>query len=112
MNETRMIASSAMMAALCVVIMLLGTVIDLGTYAAALLAGVAAIPYGQKYGRKHQLMVFAVSAALGFMLVLVPEFMESTIFIIFILTANVTFFTYDYMLPGLDTPFARIKNII
>lgn len=53
MRETRMIAAGAMMAALCVLIMLLGAVIDLGTYAAALLAGVAAIPYGQKYGRKH-----------------------------------------------------------
>ena len=37
-----MIASCAMMEALCVVIMLLGAVIDLGTYAAARLAGVAA----------------------------------------------------------------------
>ena len=165
MKETRMIAAGAMMSALCVVIMLLGAVVDLGTYAAALLAGVALMPYGQKYGRKYQLMAFAVSAALSFMLVpnieqnlmflgfygwypilwpslqklpksfgylakfvvfnvffisiellvmlvLVPEVMGSTLFIVFILTANVTFFAYDYMLPGLDVPFARIKRII
>ena len=48
MKDTRKIAAGAMMAAVCVVIMLLGAVIDLGTYAAALLAGVAMIPYGQK----------------------------------------------------------------
>jgi len=42
-----MIASGAMMAALCVVIMFLRAVIDLGAYAAALLAGVAATLYGQ-----------------------------------------------------------------
>ena len=153
------------MAALCVVIMLLGAVIDLGTYAAALLAGVAMIPYGQKYGRKYQLMVFAASAVLSFMLVpnieqnlmylgfygwypilfpgleklpkltkyivkllvfnvcfislealvmlvLVPDAMGSVLFVIFIITANVTFFAYDYMIPLLDVPFERIKNIM
>lgn len=165
MKETRKIAAGAMMAAICIVIMLLGAVIDLGTYAAALLAGVACIPYGQKYGRKYQLMVFVVSAVLAFMLVpnieqnlmylgffgwypilwpslqklprmakyaakfivfnacfisiellvmlvLVPEAMGGVLFVIFIITANVTFFAYDYMIPLLDVPFKRIKNII
>ena len=165
MKDTRRLAAGAMMAAVCVIIMLLGAVIDLGTYAAALLAGVAMIPYGQKYGRKYQLMVFAASAALSFMLVpnieqnlmylgfygwypvlrpslqklpgaakyaaklivfnvcfisvealvmlvLVPEAMGSVLFFIFIVTANVTFFAYDYMIPLLDVPFRRIKNII
>ena len=165
MKDTRKIAAGAMMAAVCVVIMLLGAVIDLGTYAAALLAGVAMIPYGQKYGRKYQLMVFAASAVLGFMLVpnieqnlmylgfygwypilrpgleklpkpssyaakfiifnvcfisiealvmlvLVPEAMGNVLFAVFIVTANVTFFAYDYMIPLLDEPFKRIKNII
>lgn len=165
MKDTRKIAAGAMMAAVCVVIMLLGAVIDLGTYAAALLAGVAMIPYGQKYGRKYQLMVFAASAALSFMLVpnieqnlmylgffgwypilwpsleklnkaaryaakfvifnlcfisiealvmlvLVPEVMGSTLFVIFIITANITFFAYDYMIPLLDIPLKRIKHIM
>ena len=165
MKDTKKLAAGAMMSALCVVIMLLGAVIDLGTYAAALLAGVAMIPYGQKYGCRYQLMVFTASAALSFMLVpnveqnlmylgfygwypilrqsleklktpskyiakfvifnvcfisiealvmlvLVPEAMGSVLFVIFIITANVTFFAYDYMLPLLDAPFKRIKNII
>lgn len=165
MNNTKKIAAGAMMAALCFIIMLLGMVLGLGTYAAPLLAGVAMIPYGQKYGRKYQLMVFISSAALCFMLlpeieqnlmylgfygwypalwpslqklpklpgiiikliifnllfisiellvmlVLVPEFMESLLFIIFIITANVTFLAYDYMIPLLDLPLKRIKNII
>jgi len=165
MKDTRKIAAGAMMAALCIVIMILGAVIDLGTYAAALLAGVAMIPYGQKYGRKYQLMVFAASAVLSFMLVpnieqnlmylgfygwypvlfpgleklpkltkyivkflvfnvcfisiealvmlvLVPEAMGSVLFVIFIITANVSFFAYDYMIPLLDVAFERIKNIM
>ena len=165
MKNTRKLAAGAMMSALCVVIMLLGAVIDLGTYAAALLAGVAMIPYGQKYGYRYQLMVFNVSAALSFMLVpnieqnlmylgfygwypilresleklpiiskyiakffifnvcfisiealvmlvFVPESMGSVLFVIFIITANVTYFAYDYMIPFLNVPFKRIKNII
>jgi len=165
MKDTAKIAAGAMMAAVCVVIMLLGAVVDLGTYAAALLAGVAMIPYGQEYGRKYQLLVFAAAAVLSFMivpnieqnlmflglygwypalrpsleklpkalcyaakfivfnlcfisiealvmLVLVPETMGSLIFVIFIITANVTFFAYDYMIPLLDVPFLRIRKII
>lgn len=46
------------------------------------------------------------------MLVLVPEAMGSVLFVIFIITANVTFFAYDYMIPLLDVAFKRIKNII
>ena len=144
MKDTAKVAAGAMMAAVCVVIMLLGAVVDLGTYAAALLAGVAMIPYGQEYGRKYQLLVFAAAAVLSFMivpnieqnlmflglygwypalrpsleklpkalsyaakflvfnlcfisiealvmLVLVPEAMGSLLFVIFIITANVTF---------------------
>ncbi|MBQ1236284.1 MAG: hypothetical protein IIX72_04865, partial [Oscillospiraceae bacterium] len=45
------------------------------------------------------------------MLVLVPEAMGTVLFMIFIATANVTFFAYDYMIPLLDVPFRRIKNI-
>lgn len=165
MKDTRKIAAGAMMSAVCVVIMLLGAVIDLGTYAAALLAGVDMIPYRQKYGLKYQLMVFASNAFLSFMLVpnieqnlmylgfygwypilwpgfeklpratkyvakfiifnvcfisieamvmlvLVLEAMGTVLFVIFIITANVTFFAYDYMILLLDVPFKRIKNII
>ena len=165
MMNTKKIAAGAMMAAVCLVIMLLGAVIDLGTYAAALLAGLASMPYGQKYGRKYQLMVFAASAALCFMLVpnieqnlmylgfygwypilrpslqklpkalcyglkfvvfnlcfialellvmlvLVPEAMGGVLFVVFIMTANVVFFAYDYMIPGLEAPFKKIQKII
>ena len=54
--------------------------------------------------------VLAVEALV--MLVLVPEAMGTVLFVIFIITANVTFFAYDYMIPLLDVPFKRIKNII
>lgn len=93
MKETRKIAAGAMMAALCLVIMLLGAVIDLGTYAAALLAGVAMIPYGQKYGRKYQMMVFASSAALSFMLV--PNIEQNLMYLGF-------YGWYPVLRPGLE----------
>lgn len=58
-----------MLAALCIVLMLLGAVLELGMYAAPLLAGVCLIPYGQKYGKKYQLTVFGAVGLLSFMLV-------------------------------------------
>lgn len=69
MKNTKMIASGAMLAALCVVLMLLGAVLELGMYAAPLLAGVLLIPYGSKYGIKAQLTAFAAVALLSFILV-------------------------------------------
>ena len=41
-----------MLAAVCLVLMLLGAVLELGMYAAPLLAEVCLVPYGRKYGAK------------------------------------------------------------
>ena len=69
LQNTKKIASGAMLAAACTVIMLLGAVLELGMYAAPLLVGLLLIPYGQKYGAKYQLVVFAAVSLLSFMLV-------------------------------------------
>ena len=67
-----------MMAALCVVLMALGAVLELGMYACPLLAGLCFIPIGQKYGRKYHLILFVATALLSFFLV--PNIEENLIF--------------------------------
>lgn len=80
MKETaKRMASCAMMAALCVVLMLLGAVLELGMYACPLLAGLCFIPIGMRYGRKYHWMLFAVTAALC--LLIVPNVEENLMFI-------------------------------
>ena len=67
-----------MMAALCVVLMVLGAVLELGMYACPLLAGLCFIPIGQKYGRKYHIILFVATALLSFFLV--PNIEENLIF--------------------------------
>ena len=67
-----------MMAALCVVLMVLGAVLELGMYACPLLAGLCFIPIGQKYGRKYHLILFVATALLSFFLA--PNIEENLIF--------------------------------
>lgn len=58
-----------MMAALCVVLMLLGAVLELGMYACPLLAGLCFLPVGQKYGRKYHITLYVASSILCFLTV-------------------------------------------
>jgi len=69
MKNTKMLASGAMLTALCIVLMLLGSVLELGMYAAPLLAGLCLVPYGQKYGKKYHFAVYAAVSLLSFFLV-------------------------------------------
>lgn len=78
-TSARRMAICAMMAALSVVLMVLGAVLELGMYAAPLLAGLCFIPIGQKYGRKYQWMLYAVTGVLC--LLLVPNMEENLMFI-------------------------------
>ena len=73
MEQTRRLAVCAMMAAVSVVLMLLGAVLQLGTYAAPLLTGMALIPMGNRYGRKYQVMLWLVISGLCFMLIPAAE---------------------------------------
>jgi len=68
-KKTKVIAGSAMMTALSTVLMLLGSVMELGMYAVPMSVGLIHIPFGKKYGRKYQAMVFAAVSLLSFMLV-------------------------------------------
>lgn len=68
-----------MLAALTVVLMLLGAIGEVGMYACPMLAGLCFIPVGQRYGRKYQWTLFAASALLCLMLV--PSMEENLMFI-------------------------------
>lgn len=77
-NSAKRMALCAMMAALCVVLMVLGAVLELGMYAAPMLAGLCFIPIGQKYGTKYHVLLFIASALLCFMFV--PNMEQNLIF--------------------------------
>lgn len=68
-NTAKRMALCAMLAALCVVLMVLGAVLELGMYAAPMLAGLLFIPVGQKYGKKYHGMLFVASSLLCFLFV-------------------------------------------
>ena len=67
-----------MMAALCVVLMVLGAILELGMYACPLFAGLCFIPIGQKYGRKYHITLYVASSILCFLMV--PNMEENLMF--------------------------------
>lgn len=68
-NRTRAIAACAMLAALGVVLMLLGAMLELGVYACPLLVGLCFIPVGQRYGRKYHVTLYVATSILCLLLV-------------------------------------------
>ena len=72
-EQTKRLTICAMMAAVAVVLMLLGAVLQLGTYAAPLLTGMLLIPIGNRCGRKYQGMLWLVISVLCFMLIPAAE---------------------------------------
>lgn len=77
-TAARRMATCAMMAAVSVVLMLLGGILELGMYAAPLLAGLCFIPIGQKYGRKYHMVLYAATGILCFLFV--PNIEENLMF--------------------------------
>lgn len=78
-TSARRMAMCAMTAALCVVLMLLGAVLELGMYACPLLAGLCLVPIGKRYGRKYHITAFAVTGILC--LLIVPNMEENLMFL-------------------------------
>lgn len=68
-DSAKRMALCAMMAAVSVVLMVLGAVLELGVYAAPMLAGLCFIPIGQKYGKKYHVLLFIASSLLCFLFV-------------------------------------------
>ena len=69
MNQTKRLAFCSMMAAVSVILMILGSILELGMYAAPMLAGLCILPVGRQFGRKYQAMVWLTVSALSFILV-------------------------------------------
>ena len=78
-TSAKRMAMCAMTAALCVVLLLLGAVLELGMYACPLLAGLCLVPIGSRFGRKYHIITFAVTSVLC--LLLVPNIEENLMFI-------------------------------
>ena len=77
-TSTKRMATCSMMAALCVVLMVLGAILELGMYACPLFAGLCFIPIGQKYGRKYHITLYVASSILCFLMV--PNMEENLMF--------------------------------
>lgn len=72
-KQTRAVAVCGMLAALSVVLMVLGAVLEIGLYAAPMLAGLCLLPVGERYGKKYQLLLWAAVSTLCLILVRSPE---------------------------------------
>jgi len=72
-HQARTIAVCSMMAALGVVILLLGAVLGLGMYVCPMIVGLCLIPIGRMYGTKYQLALWVVISLLAFLIVPNPE---------------------------------------
>ena len=73
LKQSNRMAVCGMMAALSVVIMVLGGVLGIGMYASPMLAGFCLLPIGKKYGTKDQWLVWAAVSLLSLMLIPEPE---------------------------------------
>ncbi|MBE6039125.1 MAG: hypothetical protein E7218_08035 [Anaerofustis stercorihominis] len=78
MNSAKRMAYSSMSVALCVLLMFLGAVLELGVYAAPMLCGVIIACVGERYAKGTSLSVFAATAILC--LILVPNIEENMMF--------------------------------
>ena len=92
-----------MVGAVCVVLMLLGSILDLGMYAVPLFVGLFLIPIGEKYGRKYQTMLWIVIGILSFMLV--PNVEQNLMFF-------GLFGWYPILYPTLQKPPKLLRVIV
>lgn len=79
MKPAKTIALCGVMAALSVVIMLLGAVLGLGLYASPMLAGICLIPVGRRYGKRYHVLLWIAVSVLS--LILVPDVEEDLMFL-------------------------------
>ena len=68
-QKTRRLALNGMMAALSIVILLIGSMLGIGIYAGPMLAGLCLLPIGRQLGRRDQTMIWLAVSLLGFVLI-------------------------------------------
>lgn len=66
-------AYCGMAATLSIVLLLIGSIAELGMYAAPMFAGMLLVPIGNRFGRKYHVLLWLVVSLLGFMLIPSPE---------------------------------------
>ena len=72
-EQSRRMAVCSVTAALGVVVLLLGAVLELGMYVCPMVVGLCLIPVGRRFGVKYQLLLWIVISLLSFFLVPNPE---------------------------------------
>ena len=72
-EQSRRMAVCSVTAALGVVVLLLGAVLELGMYVCPMVVGLCLIPIGRRFGVKYQLLLWIVISLLSFFLVPNPE---------------------------------------
>lgn len=77
-HQAKRMAVSGMMTALGVVLLLLGSVLGLGVYAAPMFVGWCLIPIGKEWGRRYQVLLWIAISVLSF--ILVPNVEENLMF--------------------------------
>ena len=97
MRKSNVIASCGMIAALSVVLMILGAALGRGLYLSPMLGGLCLVPIGQKFGAKYQWLVWSAVSFLSF--ILVPE-MEQ----------NLMYLTLFGLYPILQPLFLRLPH--
>lgn len=81
-NSTKRLTTCSLMTAVGVVLMVLGSMLGIATYAMPMIVGLALIPLGKRYGIKYHLTVFAATALLS--LLLVSDVEQSLLFLAFL----------------------------
>lgn len=99
MKKTKAVATCGLLTALSVVLMLIGHIIDIGLYAAPMLAGLCLLPVGRNYGVRYQITVWLAISVLSF--ILVPNIEE-----------NLTFLLIFGLYPILRDRFSRLGKVI
>ena len=67
-NESRRVALCGVLCALGIALLLLGSVLQIGTYAAPMLACFLLVPVGEEYGPKYMLLLYLATAVLSVLL--------------------------------------------
>ena len=72
-EQSRRMAVCSVAAALGVVVLLLGAVLELGIYVCPMVVGLCLIPIGRRFGVKYQLLLWVVISLLSLLIVPNPE---------------------------------------
>lgn len=67
-KKTRALALSGMLTGLCLALLIVGSLIGIGTYAAPLIAAMVLIPVGMTLGKRYHIMAWIAASALSLIL--------------------------------------------